>query len=1091
MANENTVAIEFTSDGSAAIAGNNAVEAGVNASVDRMNKGSKDSAAAQGKVWEQATQDRITQILRLQDENNRVVQRMATEWNAYKSAGVSASNDVAQGMDKGSTSVDAMVSKLKALAAEALGVFSAFKLLEAGKDAAMFAANVEQADRALSVIANNMGRTSAEAMKYRDSVRDLGITTNSATNATAQFMRAGLPMEQLNVLARAAQGAAISYTMMTGEVISSSAALDKMVRAIVTGNVMELHTLGINVLLKDALRENRQETGMMASAVDSHQRHLLLLNAALEQSQPLLDLYTNSMDLASKKISSSKRPIEELKLGLGQLFLPELTTGATAFYDLVSGGMLMMRRHSDEMATAKRLIGEFSQGLLIGTGLLGGYAAAVFIATAMTGGLASVTVFVTGLLATMQMNLSLTGAEAIVTGAKVGMMGDMVATSSTVATIGLKSIKVGLGVLSAFMIGWEFGKLLNDRFESVRNVGTEVIWGLIRGWNELGFEAQKAMAHMDPTTSHAQTELVIADIERQRAAWLETWRATKAEQLKDNVAVPGTAAAKPFVDNTAAIAAGKAALAEQLRKEQEMRDQAAAKAEEKERKRQADISQIIAEIRERDLLIGKDKDQKELIQMDLKQLKETNALKAHHATQAQLDEAAGLQRRERADMVAQQTLDQKKKQAAAAAEIARKSFEEQSAWLQKLDDFQLKTGQISDTTALTNKFNRERELLELKQKEIDGQIALETHEKKRLELVGQRKTLQAQINHSYVEEGQQLAQNVVKEESLLFAHQQRMNEVTAAGVEARLHFIGQEQGALTAHYAWKREQLNAQYAEDIQSLQLSQAQKLEKERQYQQQSLQLEQERAQKQADLWFSNAQKYGGVMQQMTTMGVQLLLADESQRSQIGKRMLATAIRFGAQELQQFMFNKAKENLLAAASAGSKSLVEGAAATTNLGILESLSAAWAAYYGAMAMDPFGGEAYIPAAVAMTAVAGIAVPAAMGVVGATAATGATANFAAAAAWMAGGILVGALGEGVASSIEGNGSSSSTGTTNTATGSTSTSSTTTTAVAATPTAAPAPIVNIHLYGINYGVDADKLARDIYPAIRRAANDGVR
>jgi hypothetical protein len=242
--------------------------------------------------------------------------------------------------------------QLAQLRTAALGAAAAFGSLEMAKsaaDAVMFAANVEQANRALQVIANTMGMSSSVAMKYRDSLRDIGITTNSATNATAQFIRGGMPLDKLNQLGTAAQGAAIAYQMMSGETISSSQALDKMVRAIMTGNSQELHTLGINVMMRDSLRNNKIATGESANSVDTHARKLLLFNDVLKETQPLLNLYAASLDLASKQIASSKRPVEELKLALGNLFLPELTVAATAFFTVVTDGMKWTRVHADEM----------------------------------------------------------------------------------------------------------------------------------------------------------------------------------------------------------------------------------------------------------------------------------------------------------------------------------------------------------------------------------------------------------------------------------------------------------------------------------------------------------------------------------------------------------------------------------------------------------------------------------------------------------------------------------------------------------------------------------------------------------------------
>jgi hypothetical protein len=121
-----------------------------------------------------------------------------------------------------------------------------------------------------------------------------------------------------------------------------------------------------------------------------------------------------------------------------------------------------------------------------------------------------------------------------------------------------------------------------------------------------------------------------------------------------------------------------------------------------------------------------------------------------------------------------------------------------------------------------------------------------------------------------------------------------------------------------------------------------------------------------------------------------------------------------------------------------------------------------------------------------MGAAAG-AIDVAMAGVAGEASAGIGMELALAAAWGAGGVLVGALGEAGASTIEG-------GTTGATTpagydAGSPASPVVTTASPAAATQRPM-IVNIHVNGLNYGLDTDKLARDIYPSIRKAIDDGV-
>lgn len=89
---------------------------------------------------------------------------------------------------------------------------------------------------------------------------------------------------------------------------------------------------------------------------------------------------------------------------------------------------------------------------------------------------------------------------------------------------------------------------------------------------------------------------------------------------------------------------------------------------EKERrdKNSRDIAMVFSQMRQRDLLIGKSADEKELLQLDLKHQQEIKKLKELHATKRQLREAAALQEQERQDIAARQA--QGKQLANAAAE---------------------------------------------------------------------------------------------------------------------------------------------------------------------------------------------------------------------------------------------------------------------------------------------------------------------------------------------------------------------------------------------------------------------------------------
>jgi len=1073
VANENTVSIEYSADGSAAIATAQSIVTEQGAAMDRVAKVTRDATAGMASTWRQFVAERMGEYMRLEGSHGAAMKRMSEEWQAYKAsgaravaqvetatigyldrvtnqarttsatmatvnkahhdavqklidqsskyelAGVKASQSVAKAMDSQTATVDRLTAKIRSLVAEAAGIFGAFKLLESGKDATMFAANVEMAERALGVVGNATGRTVAQMARYRDGLKDVNITSMAATSTIAMMARAELDLEQAVPLARLSQGAA-RMASLTGETISSSEALNRLIRGIITLQPEILNTLGITVTLESAMRDYKQTTGKSAESLSQQQKVQLLFNAALVNGRPLLDLYVKSMDLAAAKISSSARPVEELKLAFGQLFLPELTAGATAFYGTVSGGMRLVREHTAELEAAKMMIKVFSEGLLYGAAILGVYSAAIVVATAMTGGLAAGAGIFSGVLATMTMQLSLTGAAAVVTSAKVGLMGESVMASSTVATAGLMSVKVAMGVLSAFVIGWEFGKMLNAQFQSVRDFGTEVVWGLAVAWHSLVVIWQAGAAVLGNLFDPAAMGQALEQIEVQRIAWQKTWDETRAEQLRENAVGPvAAAAAAPRGDDKAAIQAALQAKKERLRQEQEMQDRAAATAAEKERKRQADITATLVGIRERDLMIGKEKNDRELIQLDMKHQKEINSLLSHKATRAQLDEAYRLQKKERNDLFDDMVVEKAYAIAAAEAQIAQKNFQEQAAWLDKLDAYKLKTGQISEEQALGNRYERQRQILTLQQQGLDIDRAHEKDQVKRNALQAESLRLQLQINGSKVEEANETALLLAKEEDLAFAHAMQMEAIRRTGEEATLHFLGQEQGALAAHYAWKQEELDRQYAYDLGSLTLSTTQKLAKEREYLQRSLQLSIDKSQKQREL--DRAEYYAKASYAQTAFANMASAADI---------FYALSGQKSRAAFRAYQIMKSGETVISTASAAMKAFDDGAKTSYWLGL--AYAAATVLYGGAQLAQIWSASPD--------------------------SSSSSVNSAASA--------------GVSASISGGSGAGASGAQGTQ-------------------AAPAPIYNVHLYGINFGVDEDKLARAIYPAMRRAANDGVR
>jgi ElaB/YqjD/DUF883 family membrane-anchored ribosome-binding protein len=325
-------------------------------------------------------------------------------------------------------------------------------------------------------------------------------------------------------------------------------------------------------------------------------------------------------------------------------------------------------------------------------------------------------------------------------------------------------------------------------------------------------------------------------------------------------------------------------------------------------------------------------------------------------------------------------------------------------------------------------------------------------------------------------------QKRIYEERLSFS--QKIKQIENDSAVSRLTFIGKETEALDLQMRNRSLAASRQLQGVENNPYASEEDKLTARLNFLQQEYAIEEEYAQKKAELWWNNAQKYIGFAQQMSTMAIQYAFAEGAQKEAIGNRILATAIRFLAQGLQQYMFAKAKEHLINAMSAAGYITVRTTQAAAEMAIGGQMAAAWAAYFAAMSLNPIGGQAFIPAAVGMAAATG-AFGVAMAGVSATGAASAATELGMAALWAAGGVAAGAIGEAAASGLEARGTTGQT----TVGGGTGGGY----ELASTP-AGPqyqtvrSPVINVYVYG--NVVDHDKFTRELIPSITKALGDGA-
>jgi len=258
---------------------------------------------------------------------------------------------------------------------------------------------------------------------------------------------------------------------------------------------------------------------------------------------------------------------------------------------------------------------------------------------------------------------------------------------------------------------------------------------VFKGWaNDLG-EVAYVMTHL-PDTIIQKYKWAVESIRDPRA-----WRAANLAEKRASEN-PGEEAANQQLQKEAAERERIAKAAEERKKreaeEQRLAAEEKAKRAAEKAKRAAEkslrdreaVSLIISEMAARDEMIGKDRDEQELIRLDQKHKQELKQLRGHHATKAQLAAAVASQEKERTELEDQQKLEKAKRIALAEAQILQQQVEDRAAWQQRLDDYQVRTGYLGEAEAITRRYDRERDILAARQRTLEVQIQQADQEKK-------------------------------------------------------------------------------------------------------------------------------------------------------------------------------------------------------------------------------------------------------------------------------------------------------------------------------------------------------------------------
>ena len=210
------------------------------------------------------------------------------------------------------------------MASGALALFSLGSLI---KDSTMLAARFETMGIVMRIAGNNAGYTMAKMESLSKSLQDSGISMLESRNVLTQLATANMDLARAAELGRAAQDLAVVGNT------NSSEALQRMTQAIKSNSVEILQTLGLQVSFEAGYKKLAAQLGTTTDKLNEQQKMVARTNETLSAAAGFSGIYEESMTSAGKAITSLTRYWENLKIKMGDTFLPVLTQAVFALTD--------------------------------------------------------------------------------------------------------------------------------------------------------------------------------------------------------------------------------------------------------------------------------------------------------------------------------------------------------------------------------------------------------------------------------------------------------------------------------------------------------------------------------------------------------------------------------------------------------------------------------------------------------------------------------------------------------------------------------------------------------------------------------------
>ncbi|MDK1046269.1 MAG: hypothetical protein QGM45_11370 [Anaerolineales bacterium] len=250
------------------------------------------------------------------------------------------------GVSKSAKSADKATGGLN-LRMLALG-FASFqavrKIAALVKESALLAARFETMGVVVDNLGARVGKSSIEMRRLEQSLEDTGISMLGARESIARLISADIDLANATDLARVAQDGAV----IAG--VNSTAAFEKLVGFISTGNIRVARQIGLFIDLRKTYEDFAEENNRTVASLSELEKTQIRANAVIKAGAQIAGTYEAAMKTAGKQLGSLERDIENFKVTFGQFFTATLAKGVPATRKFVQGitDLLSIQRDLDE-----------------------------------------------------------------------------------------------------------------------------------------------------------------------------------------------------------------------------------------------------------------------------------------------------------------------------------------------------------------------------------------------------------------------------------------------------------------------------------------------------------------------------------------------------------------------------------------------------------------------------------------------------------------------------------------------------------------------------------------------------------------------